>query len=241
MDAPSLLLTTLVFGIVSLLVPAPAPAASPPPVPVAAPVVSRAVPTVLTQVRQDAPGARSVALTFDDGPDPTWTPQVLDVLHRHGAVATFCMIGDQMAEHPYLVTAVAAARMRICSHSRTHDEGLATRPPATIVSEILDVPQRAAAVPDADVRYFRAPGGYWSPEILADAASRDLQPLGWSVDPRDWKRPGADAIVQAVQEQVHPGAIVLLHDGGGNRAQTVAALDRLLTWLSAQGYSFAFP
>jgi peptidoglycan/xylan/chitin deacetylase (PgdA/CDA1 family) len=182
-----------------------------------------------------------VALTFDDGPDPNWTPQILDVLRRHGAVATFCMVGSAMARHPQMVAAVAAAGMRICAHSRTHDERLATRPDATITSEILDVGNRAADVPGADVRYFRAPGGNWSPSILATAAGHDLQPLGWSVDPRDWTRPGADAVVATVRKHVHPGAIVLLHDGGGNRAQTVAALDRLLPWLTSQGYSFTFP
>lgn len=241
MDIPSLLLTTLVLGLAAYLAPPLTLRLDPAPAPPPAPAVVRAVPVVLTHVRADGPGPPTVALTFDDGPDPTWTPQVLDVLRRHGAVATFCMVGSQMAKHPQLVAAVVAAGMRICSHSHSHDNGLAARSPAVIVSEILDVVDRAAGVPGADVRYFRAPGGNWSAEILGDAAAHDLQPLGWSVDPRDWKRPGTDAVVQAVQAHVGPGAVVLLHDGGGNRAQTVAALDRLLPWLAAQGYSFGFP
>lgn len=243
LNTASALLTALVFGFVTFLSAPDSPfrAVTPPPPPPPAAVVVRAVPSVLTEVRQDPPGGRQIALTFDDGPDATWTPRILDVLRRHGAVGTFCMIGNEMTRRPDVVTQVAAAGMRICSHSRTHDESLSTRPQATIDSEIVDVGNQLAGVPGADVRYFRAPGGFWSPTMLGDAASRDLQPLGWSVDPRDWKRPGTDAIVAAVQKQVHPGAIILMHDGGGNRSQTVAALDRLLPWLSAQGYTFAFP
>ncbi|GAA4860547.1 polysaccharide deacetylase family protein [Pseudonocardia benzenivorans] len=242
LNAASAVLTALVFGLVTFLTAPDSPfrAVTPPPPPPPAPVVVQAVPKVLTEVRGQ-PGPRTVALTFDDGPDPTWTPRILDVLRSHGAVATFCQIGNVMAAHPETVAMVAAAGMRMCSHSRTHDESLSTRAESTVVAEIVDVRDRAEHVPGADVEYFRAPGGYWSPTMLTDAATRNLQPLGWSVDPRDWKRPGVDAIVAAVQKQVHPGAIVLLHDGGGNRSQTVAALERLLPWLSAQGYTFTFP
>ncbi|WP_181779494.1 polysaccharide deacetylase family protein, partial [Pseudonocardia pini] len=184
------------------------------------------------------PDDRRIALTFDDGPDPTWTPQVLDLLIAHGATGTFCMVGSQMERHPDVVARVVNAGMRICAHTHTHDEQLAAKDPATIAAEITDVADR---VPGTPVTTFRAPGGNWKPNILDAAVAHGMQPLGWAVDPRDWKRPGAQAIVEAVQKQVHPGAVILLHDGGGSRPQTVEALRLLLPWLQAQGYTTAAP
>lgn len=212
------------------------------PVPVTAPAPVAAVgPALLTAVLAERPGDRVVALTFDDGPDPHWTPRVLDLLRRHGAVATFCVVGSQVARHEDLVRAVAAAGMRLCDHSRSHDEQLSTRPPAQIAGEIVGTRDAIWAAADVHVGYFRAPGGYWSPELQRIAAENRMQPLGWSVDPRDWRQPGAAAIVETVQQQVRPGAVVLLHDGGGPRGQTVEALEQLLPWLIAQGYRFGFP
>jgi peptidoglycan/xylan/chitin deacetylase (PgdA/CDA1 family) len=241
----SAVLTALLFGMITFVSAPDSPfriVAPPAPPAAVAPARPAAVPQVITEVRQNGTaGARTVALTFDDGPDPTWTPKVLDVLARNGAVATFCMVGTQIERHPQLVAQVTGAGMRLCSHSRSHDESLATRPEPALLAEITDVRDRTADDPRADVRYFRAPGGFWSPAMLTDAATHDLQPLGWSVDPRDWNRPGADAVVATVQKNIHDGAIVLLHDGGGNRTQTVAALERLLPWLTSQGYTFVFP
>jgi peptidoglycan/xylan/chitin deacetylase (PgdA/CDA1 family) len=182
-----------------------------------------------------------VALTFDDGPDPRWTPQVLDLLAEHGAVATFCVVGEKAAKHPELVRRVVEAGMRLCDHSHTHDDQLPTRSVERMTEEILDTHRDLVDLAAVPVPYFRAPGGNWSDPMLQMAADAAMQPLGWSVDPRDWRKPGAAAIVAAVQDQVHPGAIVLLHDGGGQRGQTVAALEQLLPWLTAQGYAFGFP
>jgi peptidoglycan/xylan/chitin deacetylase (PgdA/CDA1 family) len=214
-----------------------------PPVPVTAPVpVAAAVhPGVLVHVASARPGDRVVALTFDDGPDPQWTPRVLNLLHRFGAVATFCVVGNQVARHEDIVRAVAAAGMRLCDHSRSHDEQLFTRPPAQITDEIVSTRDAVWAAADVHVGYFRAPGGYWSPELQRIAAENQMQPLGWSVDPWDWRQPGVAAIVATVKRQVRPGAVVLLHDGGGPRGQTVEALEQLLPWFVAQGYRFGFP
>jgi peptidoglycan/xylan/chitin deacetylase (PgdA/CDA1 family) len=99
----------------------------------------------------------------------------------------------------------------------------------------------AAAGGGVPVEWFRAPGGAWSPQIVELAATHGMQPLGWTVDPRDWARPGADAIVTFVQKEVRGGAIILLHDGGGPREQTVAALEQLIPWLADRGYRFGFP
>ncbi|MCE0766586.1 polysaccharide deacetylase family protein [Pseudonocardia kujensis] len=237
-DRVPALLGALALGLVAPLgtqvaapEPAPAPAVVAPPAPTARPVV-------LTDLPVAGPQDRRVALTFDDGPDPQWTPQILDVLIRHGAKATFCMVGTQMERHPEVVAKVVDAGMRICSHSHTHDEGLPNRDAGTITAEIADV---AARVPGTPVTYFRAPGGNWDEEILDSAVAQGMQPLGWAIDPRDWTRPAADEIVANVEKHLHPGAVVLLHDGGGSRARTVEALDRLLPRLRSQGYVTDFP
>lgn len=239
-------LAALVLGLVAPLAPAtlrPEPAvARPAPAPVYLPPAAvNPRPAVLNETRNRPAGTRTVALTFDDGPDPHWTPRVLELLARHRAVATFCLVGDMTDGREQLVRQIVAAGMRLCAHSRTHDLELPARPSAQIIDEVVAVQTELATTSATDIAYFRAPGGNWSPEIVHLAAAHGMQPLGWSVDTFDWRRPGAGAIVAAVTEQVRPGAIVLLHDGGGNREQTIAALERLLPWLVEQGYLFTFP
>ena len=202
--------------------------------PPAQPAQPAQVPEVLTEVVGAPAPARTVALTFDDGPDPTWTPQVLDLLARHGAVATFCLLGENAERHPELVTAIVGAGMRLCDHSRTHEVDPADPAEGLARAELVELS-------GAEVEWFRAPRGEWSESVRAAAGAQGMRPLGWSVDSRDWTRPGAAAIVARVQQGIHPGAVVLLHDGGGRRDQTVAALDELLGWLSAQCYTTAFP
>jgi peptidoglycan/xylan/chitin deacetylase (PgdA/CDA1 family) len=257
-DLPGLYLAVLVFGLVAPLLPMPpiAPQAAvavpaiapvpPPPPPVQVQVVTAGRVVPRAEVLNRLTDSRTVALTFDDGPDPRWTPQVLAVLQRHGAVATFCMVEDSAAAHPALVKQVVDAGMRLCDHTRTHDEQLPDRTPETIDDEVVAAGADLSAVAGgAPVEWYRAPGGNWSPEIAELSADHGMQPLGWNVDPRDWERPGADAIVAAVQRELHvqapDGGIILLHDGGGTRDETVAALEQLIPWLDAQGYKFGFP
>jgi peptidoglycan/xylan/chitin deacetylase (PgdA/CDA1 family) len=192
------------------------------------------------------PDSHTIALTFDDGPDPRWTPQILAVLQRHGAVATFCMVSQNAARYPALVKQVVDAGMRLCDHSKTHDEELPDRSPDRVTDEVVGAQSTlSGAGGGAPVEWFRAPGGNWSDEISELSVDHGMQPLSWNVDPRDWARPGADAIVAGVQKQLRQqapdGAIVLMHDGGGPRDETVAALEQLIPWLAEQGYRFGFP
>jgi len=191
---------------------------------------------------------KHIALTFDDGPDPTWTPQVLDLLAQYDVKATFCLVGTNAEAHPDLVRQIVDAGHALCDHTMHHDEKLPSRPADDRKAEIADCHDAIlAAVPDAKVRYFRAPAGAFSPSGDPDpdsvqriATRLGMQPLGWSIDTEDWTKPGADAIVSAVQ-QAGSHDVVLLHDAGGDREQTIAALERVLPWLVDQGYQFDLP
>lgn len=196
-----------------------------------------------TSVRSTLPqldrrGVR-IALTFEDGPDPRWTPRVLDVLARHGATATFCLVGDQISGREAIVERIHAEGHVLCNHSVTHDYALPTRDPTRIRAEITGVTEQLrAVVPDASVTAFRAPGGRFSTEVAAAADAAGLDSWAWSIDSRDWRSDDADAIVARVLDSVAPGAVVLMHDGDGNRAATVAALQEIIPVLTSVGYEF---
>ncbi|WP_439674156.1 polysaccharide deacetylase family protein [Embleya sp. MST-111070] len=217
--------------------PSDAPTAADPQASIPAPLVPDAL------VRKTATGGRTVALTFDDGPSPQWTPQVLALLKQYKAKATFCMLGPNAKANPKLVKEVVADGNRLCDHSVTHDEGIAKRPLSRIKYEITTAHDQivAAAGPGTKVDWFRAPGGDWSPQVRAMAAGYGMRPLDWSDDTRDWQRPGADKILATAEKELKPGGIILMHDAGGDRTQTLAALKQLLPWLVQQGYTFDFP
>jgi peptidoglycan-N-acetylglucosamine deacetylase len=185
-------------------------------------------------------GAADVALTIDDGPDPTWTPPVLALLARLDIRATFCVIGRQAAAHPTLVADVAAAGHQIANHTYTH-RFLGTASPGRISTEIERATEAiATAAGGRRPRLFRTPGGEWSGAVLAECAAQGLRPLDWSVDPRDWSRPGTASIVKTLMTTT-PGSIILEHDGGGDRSQTLEALTIALPRLLDSGYRFVLP
>ncbi|MFF7727316.1 polysaccharide deacetylase family protein [Streptomyces sp. NPDC008001] len=186
---------------------------------------------------------KTVNLTIDDGPEPGWTVKVLDLLKKYDAKATFCIIGSRAKEYPDLVKKVAAAGHRLCDHSVDHNTAMDKRSEAYQEQQVLDARKmiEQAAGEGAQVRYYRAPGGAFTPYSREVAASHGMRPLGWNVDTRDWRNPGVDRIVAAVKSGMKEGPTVLFHDGGGNRSQTVAALEQLLPWFKEQGYKFSYP
>ncbi|MCX4715690.1 polysaccharide deacetylase family protein [Streptomyces virginiae] len=188
-------------------------------------------------------GGDAVNITIDDGPDPRWTPKVLDVLRRHDVKATFCMVGPQAKAHPDLVKKVVAAGHRLCDHTMNHDTAMDKKPVAYQEAQILEAKKliEEAAGGGAKVEYYRAPGGAFTPDSRRIAAAHGMRPLGWNVDTKDFDKPGTAAIVNAVKREIGNGPTVLFHDGGGNRAQTVDALDQVLTWLKEQGRPTGFP
>jgi peptidoglycan/xylan/chitin deacetylase (PgdA/CDA1 family) len=199
-------------------------------------------PVAVTIAHASDKGARGVNITIDDGPDPAWTPQVLDVLREYGVKATFCMVGTQAQAHPDLVKDVVAAGHRLCDHSVSHDTTMDKQSQAYQSQEILDA-ERMIIEASGGVRpmYYRAPGGAFTPYSRKLAASHGMRPLGWNVDTKDFEKPGTDAIVATVERELPNGPTLLFHDAGGDRSQTVEALRRILPELREQGYSFGFP
>lgn len=184
---------------------------------------------------------KDVALTIDDGPHPVWTPQVLAVLAKLDIRATFCMIGENAARHPDLVRQVTAAGHQIADHTYTHPIKLAAMPRAQVDDQIHRTAELLTRAGGNAPTLFRAPGGSWSATILESCADAGLRPLDWSVDTRDWALPGVSRIVDILLTRTNPGSIILDHDGGGNRQQTVTALSTALPRLIDQGYRFVLP
>ncbi len=237
--------TTTVASTTTTPTAAPAPATtivlpqSPPPTPAVVAIVDPD--GVIRTVTPMLEGAPTVALTFDDGPDPTWTPQVLTILKAAGVRATFCVIGLSVARHPDLVRAIAADGHVLCDHTRNHDQRLSHRSPETIEAQLRAGAEDIERVVGTRPGFYRAPGGNLSPVVIETANRLGMQVLGWSDDPKDWRRPPSTRITDDIAGSLRPGAIVLMHDGGGDRSGTVAQLPALLERVKAMGYRFVTP
>ena len=185
-------------------------------------------------------GRKVIALTIDDGPSPVYTPEVLRLLEQYQVTATFSMVGFEVAAHRSVAREVAAAGHMIANHTWSHVD-LAVLKPVTVADQINRATSAIHTVTGRVPTLFRAPYGAWSPVVLKHCAQAGMTPLDWSVDPRDWSRPGVTSIVRNIMRNTKTGSIILEHDGGGNRSQTVAALKIVLPRLLAAGYRFTTP
>ncbi len=201
------------------------------------PVLPRSSPVFYVHDYDPALPANAVALTIDDGPDEPWTPEVLALLSRYGIKATFSLIGREVVKQPDLVRLIVAEGHGVCNHSMTHPQPFATLPPAEIERQIAGCMDAIYDVIGVVPAVFRSPGGDWSPAVYDVAARYGMVPVDWSVDPRDFARPGSAYIVRKLLA-ARPGQILLCHDGGGNRSETVAALKVVLPVLKARGLQF---
>jgi len=194
---------------------------------------------VIRYVRTD-PAAPTVALTFDDGPNPPDTVVLLDLLARERVTAVFCLVGVQVEAHPDVVRRIVADGHVLANHSWRHDDLEEWEPDAvrTDLQRTLDAIH--AVVPDAPVPFYRAPFGHWGRTIPV-AAELGMAPLEWQLAVEDWDpAPPADVLVDRLGG-IEPGGIVLLHDGGGDRSQTVEAVARVIPRLRAAGWTFTVP
>jgi cellulose synthase/poly-beta-1,6-N-acetylglucosamine synthase-like glycosyltransferase/peptidoglycan/xylan/chitin deacetylase (PgdA/CDA1 family) len=194
--------------------------------------------------RSVAPPRRTVALTFEDGPDRKWTPRVLDVLRRHGVRATFFVVGSRVAAHPEVVRRALREGHEIGSHTFTHAD-LASVPAwranvelRLTQSALAGAIGRSAAL--LRIPYSSTPSAFTAAQLAAGrfAAAQGYLVVVGSRDGEDWRGRRATEIVSNALPSGGEGAVVVLHDGGGDREQTVAALARLVERLKAKRYRF---
>lgn len=194
-----------------------------------------------TLYHQGAGGEHQVALTFDDGPDPKWTPRILDVLKENGVRATFFLVGVNAEKYPGLVRRIVAEGHEIGNHTYYHPN-LAVCWPEHVRLELNATQLLLEEITGRSTTLFRPPyNADTSPSSLAELAPLQIaNEMNYlvvleNIDPQDWARPGAGVILQRIRQQRRDGSIILLHDAGGDRSQTVAALPEIIDWLRTRG------
>jgi len=187
-------------------------------------------------------GQPIIYFTFDDGPAEN-TPDVLAALAENNAKATFFVLGGQVKAHPDLLRAEAEAGHYIANHTFSHPslQGIARDIFMTEMTETAEIVQETVGDMfklDGRMYLMRPPYGHTDDNTAVWARELGYDMVLWTIDPWDWNTPGTEAIVTQVLAEAQPGAIVLLHDGGGDRSQTAAALRQILPALAEQGYVF---
>ncbi len=177
-----------------------------------------------------------IALTFDDGPWPRITSQVLDILKKNEIKATFFWIGQNLQAYPKIAQQVVTNGHAIGNHTWHHWYRWMNQ--STAAHEIEDTAELIYKTTGIRTSIFRPPGGVLNNGVADYAEKKNYTIAMWSVDSIDYHRPSAQKLVNNVIRKVQPGGIVLMHDGGGNRSTTVKALPQIIAQLKEQGYSF---
>lgn len=178
-----------------------------------------------------------VALTFDDGPGKD-TPSILAILKQNNVPATFFVVGREVQANPQMLSQQIRQGSQIGVHTWDHSD-MTKLSSAKQQRQIVDTQNAIINATGTPSRLFRAPYGAVSSSVIATAEKNKLLSVLWEADTKDWQNPDAATIVQRVMSQVSPGTIILLHDGGGDRVNTVAALPTIIKELKKQGYDFA--
>ncbi|MGW6830425.1 polysaccharide deacetylase family protein [Streptomyces massasporeus] len=198
-----------------------------------------------TLVRREAPlkvsgRGRTMVLTFDDGPDPRFTPDILDTLAEYDVRAMFFVCGEMVAGGRKLLARMADEGHVVGNHTWSHP--LLTRLTRRQIRSEME--RTSDVIEDAygeRPEWFRAPYGAWNRAALQLGAELGMEPLGWTVDTLDWATPGVRSIAKRVERGAAPGVVVLSHDAGGDRSQSVRALRRYLPELLDSGYHVTVP
>lgn len=181
-------------------------------------------------------GEKYIALTFDDGPAAHTTDQILSILRKNNIKATFFMIGENVKTYPQQAKNVIADGNVIGNHTWHH--WYRSMSPQLAASEIENTANIIYQTTGAKTSFFRPPGGILTNGVVTYAKNIKDAVVMWSDDSEDWRRPSTSTLVTRVLKQATPGGIVLMHDGGGNRSNTVAALPQIINNLRKQGYKF---
>lgn len=178
-------------------------------------------------------GAPTVALTFDDGPSD-YTEQVVQTLLAHDATATFFVTGTEVSKHPGMVGELLAAGMSVQPHGWSHKD-LTSLGPDVLEAELGQATDQLVDL-GADPTCVRPPYGATNRAVADAAELYGLDVQLWTVDPQDWDSPGVGVIADRALDGLDDGDVILLHDGGGDRSQTVQALELILAELDTRGY-----
>ena len=176
-----------------------------------------------------------IAITFDDGPHPTLTPRILEILERYGVSATFFMVGRNVINYPDAARAVLAAGHEIGNHTFTHGR-VAALNEATLAEEIGRCEDALEELCEYRPHLFRPPEGALTEALMRCTETGDYRVVLWSLDTRDWENKNADEIVACVLQRIKPGDIILMHDYIGRKSKTPEALERLLPELLRRGF-----
>lgn len=185
------------------------------------------------------PEDKVIALTFDDGPWNNTTSAILDLLEQYNAKATFFVIGNQVEGHEDLLKREAQLGCQVCTHTWDHSQdNLGSLTASQQIKEVEDgYAAIAKALGEEPKHIIRAPGGNFNGDTITNLWDIVDAEIGWDVDTEDWKAPGSDAILNMIMS-ASSGNVILMHDGGGDRPQTVEALRQALPQLIEQGYKF---
>ncbi|SFJ24899.1 polysaccharide deacetylase family sporulation protein PdaB [Halobacillus dabanensis] len=183
--------------------------------------------------------SKYIAITFDDGPSPKYTPEILDILEEYDARATFFVVGSRAQENPSIIKSMVEDGHELANHSYHHPDftGISKQDLISEMDNTAAVLENLTGVPP---KLFRPPGGVYNDIIVNTANEEGYMVVMWSwhQDTRDWKSPGVHKIVSTVLNNTRNGDIVLFHDYGGDRSQTVKALKQILPQLKEEGYEF---
>jgi len=183
---------------------------------------------------------RTMVLTFDDGPDPRYTPHILDTLAEHDVRAMFFVCGEMAVDNQDLLARMADEGHVVGNHTWSHP--LLTRLTRSRIRSEME--RTSDVIEDAygeRPEWFRAPYGAWNRAAFQLGAELGMEPLAWTVDTLDWTTPGTRSIVGRVEHGAAPGVVVLSHDAGGDRSQSVRALRDYLPQLLDSGYHITVP
>lgn len=174
-----------------------------------------------------------VALTFDDGPDPLYTGFMLDVLKEKQVKATFFVLGENVKQNPDLLKRISVEGHEIGNHGYSHSYTT-----SQFIRELIRTDEVVYQAIQQHTLFYRPPGGLFSKSVLEGVKDTGHVLTLWSIDSNDWRNPGAPRIVRNVVKNTFPGSIILLHDGGEKREQTIQALSSIIEELKQQGYRF---
>lgn len=199
--------------------------------------VSNAIVPVAVNIKQYPAVTKHVYLTFDDGPS-IYSPKILEILQQNNAKATFFEIGRNVATLPQNSKLLNNAGMKICEHSWKHDD-LTTLTNDQITNDVKKTTNIISSTIGKKPDCIRPPYGAINHRVKEVLKQNNIRPVLWNIDTMDWSRPGTKHIIDEVEKNVQNDSVILMHDGGGNREETVAALPIVIEYLKNHGYGFS--